>query len=69
MQPAVHSFVGRRQAHAIAVFLLLQRVLHQAEQCLQEDVSAALEALDRRRVLGVVLNGVEDASEHYGYPS
>jgi capsular exopolysaccharide synthesis family protein len=33
-----------------------------------EDVSAALEVLDRRRVLGVVLNGVEDASDHYGYP-
>jgi capsular exopolysaccharide synthesis family protein len=32
------------------------------------DVSAALEVLDRRRVLGVILNGVEDASDHYGYP-
>ncbi|MEN8183520.1 MAG: CpsD/CapB family tyrosine-protein kinase [Myxococcota bacterium] len=32
------------------------------------DISATLEVLDRRRVLGVVLNGVEDASDHYGYP-
>lgn len=40
----------------------------QAGTTAQADVAAALEVLDRRRVLGVILNGVEDASDHYGYP-
>lgn len=40
----------------------------QAGSTASGDVSAALEVLDRRRVLGVVLNGVADASDHYGYP-
>lgn len=40
----------------------------QAGSTASADVTAALDVLDRRRVLGVVLNGVEDASEHYGYP-
>jgi capsular exopolysaccharide synthesis family protein len=40
----------------------------QADSTGAADVSATLEVLDRRRVLGVVLNGVEDASDHYGYP-
>jgi capsular exopolysaccharide synthesis family protein len=34
-----------------------------------DDVGAALEVLDRRRVVGVVLNGVEDSSDRYGYPA
>jgi capsular exopolysaccharide synthesis family protein len=34
-----------------------------------DDVAAALEILDRRRVVGVVLNGVEDSSDRYGYPA
>ena len=33
----------------------------------REDVFAALEVLDRRRVLGTVLNGVEATGERYGY--
>jgi capsular exopolysaccharide synthesis family protein len=49
--------------HIDAVLLVVQ-----AGSTAQVDVSAALEVLDRRRVLGVVLNGVEDASDHYGYP-
>jgi protein-tyrosine kinase len=33
----------------------------------REDVHAALEVLDRRRVLGLVLNGVDQSRERYGY--
>lgn len=33
----------------------------------REDVDAALEVLDRRRVLGLLLNGVEQGRESYGY--
>ncbi|MEE3332259.1 MAG: CpsD/CapB family tyrosine-protein kinase [Myxococcota bacterium] len=33
----------------------------------REDVHAALDALDRRRVLGLVLNGVDQSGERYGY--
>ena len=33
----------------------------------REDVYAALEVLDRRRVLGTVLNGVASSGERYGY--
>ena len=33
----------------------------------REDVHAALEVLDRRRVLGLVLNGVDQTRERYGY--
>lgn len=33
----------------------------------REDVQAALEVLDRRRVLGLVLNGVDTSRERYGY--
>jgi capsular exopolysaccharide synthesis family protein len=33
----------------------------------QEDVQAALEILDRRRVVGLVLNGSESTREQYGY--
>ncbi len=33
----------------------------------REDVQAALEILDRRRVLGMVLNGVDPSRERYGY--
>lgn len=32
-----------------------------------EDVAAALDVLDRRRVLGLVLNGVDTDPERYGY--
>jgi capsular exopolysaccharide synthesis family protein len=49
--------------YADAILLVVQ-----AGSTASADVSAALEVLDRRRVLGVVLNGVEDASDHYGYP-
>ena len=33
----------------------------------QEDVEAALDILDRRRVLGVVLNGARVDEHYYGY--
>jgi Mrp family chromosome partitioning ATPase len=33
----------------------------------REDVEAALEVLDRRRALGVVLNGAEIGHERYAY--
>jgi len=33
----------------------------------QEDVKAALDILDRRRVVGLVLNGSEASREQYGY--
>jgi capsular exopolysaccharide synthesis family protein len=33
-----------------------------------EDVTATLDVIDRRRVLGLVLNGVEDSAQRYGYP-
>jgi capsular exopolysaccharide synthesis family protein len=33
-----------------------------------EDVTATLDVIDRRRVLGLVLNGVEDGAQRYGYP-
>jgi len=33
----------------------------------REDVHAALEVLDRRRILGMVLNGVDTSPERYGY--
>jgi capsular exopolysaccharide synthesis family protein len=33
-----------------------------------EDVTATLDVIDRRRVLGLVLNGVEDGARRYGYP-
>jgi capsular exopolysaccharide synthesis family protein len=33
----------------------------------EADVSAALDVLDRRRILGVVLNGVDAQPERYGY--
>jgi capsular exopolysaccharide synthesis family protein len=39
----------------------------QAGSTAASDVAAALDMLERRRVLGVVLNGVEDASGRYGY--
>ena len=38
-----------------------------ADQTAREDVQAALEVLDRRRVLGMVLNGVDVSRERYGY--
>lgn len=33
----------------------------------RDDVAAALDILDRRRVLGLVLNGVDSESKRYGY--
>lgn len=33
-----------------------------------EDVAATLDVIDRRRVLGLVLNGLEDSARRYGYP-
>ncbi len=38
-----------------------------ADQTPQEDVTAALDVLDRQRVLGVVLNGANIQAERYGY--
>jgi Mrp family chromosome partitioning ATPase len=38
-----------------------------AGETAREDVEAALEVLDRRRVLGVVLNGAEMGHERYAY--
>jgi Mrp family chromosome partitioning ATPase len=38
-----------------------------ADQTPADDVTAALDVLDRRRVLGVVLNGVDAEPERYGY--
>jgi Mrp family chromosome partitioning ATPase len=33
----------------------------------REDVDAALDVIDRRRVLGLVLNGAEVDEQRYGY--
>ena len=33
----------------------------------QEDIQAALDILDRRRIVGMVLNGSESTREQYGY--
>jgi Mrp family chromosome partitioning ATPase len=33
------------------------------------EVESALEVIDRRRLLGLVLNGAETDPEHYGYAS
>jgi capsular exopolysaccharide synthesis family protein len=33
-----------------------------------DDVAATLDVIDRRRVLGLVLNGLEDSARRYGYP-
>ena len=38
-----------------------------ANETPRDDVAAALDILDRRRVLGIVLNGVESESKRYGY--
>jgi len=38
-----------------------------ADQTPEEDVEAALDVLDRRRLLGVVLNGAESDARRYGY--
>jgi protein-tyrosine kinase len=38
-----------------------------ADQTPEDDVAAALDVLDRRRVLGVILNGVDEKPKRYGY--
>jgi capsular exopolysaccharide synthesis family protein len=38
-----------------------------ADETPQEDVQAALDVLDRRRVVGIVLNGAETDEQRYGY--
>lgn len=38
-----------------------------ADQTSQDDVAAALDVLDRRRILGVVLNGTDAKPQRYGY--
>jgi Mrp family chromosome partitioning ATPase len=38
-----------------------------ADQTPQDDVAAALDVLDRRRILGVVLNGTDAQPQRYGY--
>jgi capsular exopolysaccharide synthesis family protein len=38
-----------------------------ADQTPADDVAAALDVLDRRRVLGILLNGVDAKPERYGY--
>jgi capsular exopolysaccharide synthesis family protein len=38
-----------------------------AEKTSKDDLAAALDVLDRRRILGVVMNGVEVEQERYGY--
>jgi Mrp family chromosome partitioning ATPase len=38
-----------------------------ANQTPRDDVAAALDILDRRRILGLVLNGVDSQAERYGY--
>lgn len=38
-----------------------------AEKTPKDDLAAALDVLDRRRILGVVLNGVDVEQERYGY--
>ncbi len=38
-----------------------------ADQTPEDDVAAALDVLDRRRVLGVILNGVDTKPQRYGY--
>lgn len=40
-----------------------------ADSTRQEDVQTVLEILDRRRILGVVLNGAADQQGRYGYAS
>jgi capsular exopolysaccharide synthesis family protein len=32
------------------------------------DVAATLDVIDRRRVLGLVLNGIDESAQRYGYP-
>jgi capsular exopolysaccharide synthesis family protein len=38
-----------------------------ADQTSKDDLAAALDVLDRRRILGVILNGVDVEQERYGY--
>ncbi len=38
-----------------------------ADETPQDDVAAALDILDRRRILGMVLNGVDAQPQRYGY--
>jgi len=38
-----------------------------ADQTPQDDVVAALDVLDRRRILGMVLNGTDAQPQRYGY--
>ncbi len=40
-----------------------------ADKTYQQDVQAALEVLDRRRVLGLILNGAPADRGRYGYAS
>jgi capsular exopolysaccharide synthesis family protein len=44
-------------------------VIVRAEVTSQQDVEAALEILDRRRLLGLVLNGAQTGQGRYGYSS
>ena len=38
-----------------------------ADKTPKEDAQAALEVIDRRRVIGMVVNGTDPATERYGY--
>ena len=42
-------------------------MLFRSDATPQEDVEAALDILDRRRVLGIVLNGAQVDQHYYGY--
>ena len=42
-------------------------VIVRADVTRKEDVDAVLEILDRRRLIGMVLNGVEASGSQYGY--
>ena len=44
-------------------------VIVRANRTSQQDVEAALEILDRRRLLGLVLNGAQTSQGRYGYSS
>ncbi|MHC4422953.1 MAG: P-loop NTPase family protein [Planctomycetota bacterium] len=44
-------------------------VIVRANLTSQQDVEAALEILDRRRLLGLVLNGAQTSQGRYGYSS
>jgi capsular exopolysaccharide synthesis family protein len=64
--PAV---LGVPDAKAVAELCDGIVMIVRAERTSQQDVEAALEILDRRRLLGLVLNGAQTSQGRYGYSS